>query len=81
MTDENTNGITTHISTAFRLCNSVYYEMGTLYGDAVRRCLYQPFDVRDMSPDNEEFQQKVLDDIVTPLNDDLLNFNGALRIR
>ena len=72
---------TTHISTAFRLCNSVYYEMGTFYGDAVRRCLYQPFDVRDMSPDNEDFQQKVLDDIVTPLNDDLLNFTGALRIR
>ena len=79
--DGDPSGMTTHISTAFRLCNSVYYEMGTLYGDAVRRCLYQPFDVRDMSPDNEEFQQKVLDDIVTPLNDDLLNFNGALRIR
>ena len=79
--DGDPSGMTTHISTAFRLCNAVYYEMGTLYGDAVRRCLYQPFDVRDMSPDNEEFQQKVLDDIVTPLNDDLLNFNGALRIR
>ena len=55
--------------------------MGTFYGDAVRRCLYQPFDVRDMRLDNDEFLQKVLDDIVTPLNDDLLSFNGALRIR
>ena len=79
--DGDPSGTATRISTALRLCNSVYYEMGTLYGDAVRRCLYQPFDVRDMSPDNEEFQQKVLDDIVTPLNDDLLNFTGALRIK
>ena len=79
--DGDPRGTSTHISTAFRLCNSVYYEMGTFYGDAVRRCLYQPFDVRDMNPDNEECQQKVLDDIVTPLNDDLLNFTGALRIR
>ena len=79
--DGDPSGTDTHISTAFRLCNSVYYEMGTFYGDAVRRCLYQPFDVRDMSPDNEEFLQKVLDDVVTPLNDDLLNFNGVLRIK
>ncbi len=71
----------TETKTAYRLCNSVYDEMGTSYGDAVRRCLYQPFDVRDMSLDNEELQQKVFDDIVTPLNDDLLNFNGQSRIR
>ena len=79
--DGDPSGTSTHISTAYRLCNSVYYEMGTFYGDAVRRCLYQPFDVRDMSPDNEEFQQKVLDNIITPLKDDLLNFNGELSFR
>lgn len=71
----------TERTTAFRLCNSVYDEMGTSYGDAVRRCLYQPFDLRDMSLENEELQQKILDDIVTPLNNDLANFNGRLRIR
>ncbi len=71
----------TETKTAYRLCNSVYDEMGTSYGDAVRRCLYQPFDVRDMSLDNEELQQKVFDEIFTPLNDDWLNFNGKSRIR
>ena len=72
---------TTEMKTAHRLCKSVYSEMGTSYGDAVRRCLYQPFDVRDLSLDNEELQQKVFDDIVTPLNDDWLDFNGRSRIR
>ena len=59
---------------AERLCNSVYYAMGTSYGDAVRRCLYQPFDVRQMNFDNEELQQKVFEGIVTPLSDDLHAF-------
>ena len=72
---------TTEMKTALRLCSSVYSEMGTSYGDAVRRCLYQPFDVRDLSLDNEELQQKVFDDIVTPLNDDWLIFNGKLVVR
>ena len=71
----------TEARTAHRLCSSVYSEMGTSYGDAVRRCLYQPFDVRDMSLDNEELQEKVFDGIVTPLNDDLINFNGRARIK
>ena len=71
----------TEMKTALRLCTSVYSEMGTSYGDAVRRCLHQPFDVRDMSLENEELQQKVFDEIVTPLNEDFLNFNGRLRIR
>lgn len=71
----------TELATAYRLCDAVYYEMGVSYGDAVRRCLYQPFDLRDMTLDNEELQGKVFDEIVTPLNNDLLNFNGGLRIR
>lgn len=71
----------TVMKTAHRLCNSVYSEMGTSYGDAVRRCLQQPFDVRDMTLDNEDLQQKVFEDIVTPLSDDLANFNGRSRIR
>ena len=59
---------------AERLCDLVYYAMGPSYGDAVRRCLYQPFDVRQMSLDNEELQQKVFEGVVVPLNDDLNAF-------
>ena len=63
----------------YRLCGSVYNEMGSSYGDAVRRCLYQPFDVREISFDNQEVQQKVFDDIVTPLSDNLNIFLGKSR--
>ena len=59
---------------AERLCDLVYYAMGPSYGDAVRRCLYQPFDVRQMNLDNEELQQKVFEGVVVPLNDDLNAF-------
>lgn len=79
--DGEANEATMEMKTAHRLCNSVYSEMGTSYGDAVRRCLYQPFDVRDMSLDNEELLQRVYNDIVTPLSDDLANFNGGSRIK
>ena len=79
--DGDPNGTMTDLATAYRLSDSVYYEMGVSYGDAVRRCLRQPFDVRDMSLDNEELQEKVFDEIVTPLDNDLLNFNGGSRIK
>ena len=79
--DGDPNEADTERRIAYRLCNAVYSEMGTSYGDVVRRCLYQPFDIRDMSLDNEELQQRVFDDIITPLNDDLLSFNGKSRIR
>ena len=79
--DGDPNDADTQTRTAYRRYHDVYSEMGTSYGDAVRRCLHQPFDVRDMSLDNEELQEKVFDDIVTPLNDDLINFNGRSRIR
>ena len=79
--DGDPNGTMTEMATAYRLSDSVYDEMGDSYGGAVWRCLHQPFDVRDMSLDNEELQEKVFDEIVTPLNNDLLNFNGKLRIR
>ena len=79
--DGDLNEATTERNTAYRLCNSVYSEMGTSWGDAVRRCLHLIFDERDMSLDNEGLQQKVIDDIITPLNDDLINFNGQSRIK
>ena len=78
--DHDPNKDITKYRTARRLLNSVYSEMGTSYGDVVRRCLLQPFDVRDMSLDNEDLQQKVFDGVVTPLIEDLNNFNGRSRI-
>ncbi|KAL8977626.1 MAG: hypothetical protein Q9205_006610, partial [Flavoplaca limonia] len=57
----------TELRTATRLYPRVYTEMGPLYGDVVRRCLFQTFDVRELSLDTEEVQQKVLEDVVAPL--------------
>lgn len=68
------------INTACRMLGSVDGEMGIPYGDAVRRCLYQPFDVRDMDLDNEELQQKVFDGIVNPLIENLNYFRGKTKI-
>lgn len=79
--DINVDETATRLATATRLHSSVYDEMGIPYGDVVRRCLFQLFDVRELSLDIEEVQQKVFDDVVTPLVDDLNNFNGVLRIR
>ena len=78
--DHDVNQEKTKYMTARRLLNSVYSEMGTSYGDVVRRCLFQPFDVRDMSLENEILQQKVFEDVVIPLTEDLNNFNGRLKI-
>ena len=79
--DVDVNETETRIKTAVRLHRRVYDEMGIPYGDVVRRCIFQPFDVRELSLDIEEVQQKVFDDVVTPLVDDLNNFNGDLKIR
>lgn len=79
--DVDTNEIASRLKTAIRFSPRVYDEMGILYGDVVRRCLLQSFDVRELSLDIEEVQQMVLDDVVTPLVDDLNNFNGYLKIR
>ncbi|KAL8733473.1 MAG: hypothetical protein Q9166_002099 [cf. Caloplaca sp. 2 TL-2023] len=79
--DIDVDEISTRLRTATRLHHRVYDEMGIPYGDVVRRCLFQLFDVRELSLDIEEVQLKVFDDVVTPLVDDLNNFNGDLRIR
>lgn len=63
--------------TAIRLLNMVYDEMGGQYGDVVRRCLFPPFDVRELRLDNEEVQQKVFNDILTPLTQILKAFGGS----
>ena len=67
--------------TALKLIDLVYDEMGDTYGDVVRRCLLQPFDVRNMSLNNEEVQLRVYESIVVPLAEDLENFKGKARIR
>ena len=77
---DNVEAITSY-RTASRLLDSVYNESGNRYGDVVRRCIQCPFDVRDASLDNEEFQQAVFEYIVTPLAQDLEDFNGSSRIR
>ena len=79
--DVDVNETATRFRTAIRLHRRVYNEMGIPYGDVVRRCIYQPFDVRELSLDVEEVQQKMLDDVVTPLVDDFNHFNGDFRIR
>lgn len=71
----------TRIKTAIRLHRRVYNEMGIPYGDVVRRCIFQLFDVRELSLHIEEVQQKVFDDVVTPLADELNHFNGNLWIK
>ena len=74
--DTESNEMMTRLKTAIRLHGSIYPKMGVPYGEVVRRCLYQPFDVRDLSFDNDDVQQKVFDDIVTPLTNNLRNFDG-----
>lgn len=79
--DDNPVEAITRFNTASRLLDNVYNESGSRYGDAVRRCLLCPFDLRDASLDNEEFQQAVFTSIVTPLMQDLGDFDGSSRIR
>ncbi|KAL8776139.1 MAG: hypothetical protein Q9213_008379 [Squamulea squamosa] len=79
--DSGNDETATKLQTATRLRDRVDREMGPQYGDVVRRCLDQPFDVREMSLDLEEVQQKVLEDIVAPLVKDLESFNRDIRVR
>ena len=76
-----TNSSLEAFQTAVSLINSVYAESGIRYGDVVRRCIQCPYDVRDASLDNDEFQQAVLETVVMPLMEDLKDFEGASRIR
>ena len=66
---------------AFRLLAFVYDEMDGVYGDVVRRCLFQPFDVRHMDLNLEEVQQKVYAGIVAPLIENLEISRGHSGIR
>lgn len=74
--DNHQSEFMSRLNTAEKMLDVVYREMGASYGDVVRRCLRQPFDVRVISLENEELQQMVFDKIVTPLSNDLENFEG-----
>ena len=78
--DDDPSKIIIKLNTAQRLLSLVYREMGDVYGDVVRRCLIQPFDVRELNLANENVQQQVYDGIVAPLTDALNDFLGKSRI-
>ena len=80
-TDIGANDQVTRLNTARRLLDQVYDESGGNYGDVVRRCLFCPFDVRKASVDNDDFQEAVFDNIVTPLFDDLEAFAGPAKVK
>ena len=66
----------TDAACAFRLLAFVDDEMDGVYGDVVRRCLFRPFDVRSMSLDIEDVQQRVYSEIVVPLIENLMISQG-----
>ena len=78
------NEVMTDFNTATRLVNAVYDESGGRYGDVVQRCLTCPFNLRNLRNfrlDNEELQEAVFDYILTPLRQDLEDFNGDHNLR
>jgi hypothetical protein len=63
--------------TAERLIDEeIALEAGKLYCDAVRRCIRCDFNRQSSSLDDEDFQQAVYNDVVTPLEKTLQRFNG-----
>jgi hypothetical protein len=63
--------------TAERLIDEeIALEAGKLYCDAVRRCIRCDFNRQSSSLDDQDFQQAVYNDVVTPLEKTLQRFNG-----
>ena len=79
--DNDSNDMITRLNTAYRLLDGVYDESGGRYGDVVQRCLLCLFDMRDVSFDNEDFQDAVYNDVVIPLMNDLKDFTGGGSVR
>ncbi|KIW67269.1 hypothetical protein PV04_06534 [Phialophora macrospora] len=69
-----------NLKTATRLLNRVYAESGCKYGDVVTQCLRWS-ETRNSSADDEDFQELVFQKIVSPLVEDLRDFEGKGRIR
>lgn len=75
--DVQSNETLTSIRSSHRLLDSVYNESGGRYGDVVRRCLHCSFDYKDKTFENDEFQEAVVEWVVTPLMQDLEAFEGC----
>ncbi|KKA19893.1 hypothetical protein T310_6123 [Rasamsonia emersonii CBS 393.64] len=70
---------TADLKTASRLLKYVYDESGMRYGDVVEQCLFWRGG-REAKPDDEDFQEKVFNSIISPLLEDLSNFDGKGQI-
>lgn len=77
--DIDSTEVATNFKTVSRLMYYVYLERGDRYGDVVRRCLECPFDIRQKTFENEQFQNAVFDSIVIPLWQQLEDFSGSFR--
>ncbi|KAL9616432.1 MAG: hypothetical protein Q9160_008708 [Pyrenula sp. 1 TL-2023] len=77
--DEDSNETYVKLKTASRLLKHVNSESGPRYHDAVKKCLYWT-DVRDDRFENEEFQKAVFESVVTPLAQDLRDFDGEAKV-
>ena len=67
----------TDFATARRLTEEIYDEAGEWYGDAVRRCIYCEFDLRNTSLDTEGMKEAVYSGVVDPLQENLTSFCGG----
>lgn len=69
-----------NLKIASRVLDRVYSESGCRYGDVVDQCLWWPA-TRSTKMDDDEFQQLVFQRVVSPLFEDLKDFEGKSRIR
>lgn len=74
--DENPDNEVALLKTANRCLGHVYVESGTRYGDVVQQCLSWPH-TRETNLDNEVFQDTFFQYIISPLLDDVEDFDGC----
>jgi hypothetical protein len=68
-----------NLKTALRYLDRVYTESGCKYGDVVTSC-FRWSETRNSSADDDDFQQLVFQKIVSPLVEELKDFEGKGRI-
>lgn len=73
--DENPDEEVVLLKTVNRCLDHVYMESGTRYGDVVQQCLSWSH-TRETNLDNVEFQDTVFRHIISPLLDDVEDFDG-----
>ncbi|KAK4939647.1 hypothetical protein LTR10_020147 [Elasticomyces elasticus] len=81
--DNDADRLLTDLKTAARVLDSVYSESGCRYGDVVDQCLFglRSRKSKGMDLEDEKFQRIVYEEIVSPLLDDLKDFEGRGPIR